>query len=146
MDNVLDLSLELLNLGGRIKIGLAQVVSPQLPVNLQNDKELFSRIFCSNNGFFNDNFLCECDIAYFGFSCEHSGLIYWGKGWTTIQVLFSIFYVILSFMTWNYLRKTLEDEYGGFCKKIWRLINTPKYLVILNLIIICSSKKIIQFF
>jgi hypothetical protein len=146
MDNVLDLSWGLLSLGDQIKFGLAEVVAPQLPDYLQNDKELFSRIFCSNNGFFKDNFLCECDIAFFGYSCEHSGIIYWGKGWTAIQVIFSLFYVILTFLTWNYLRKSLKKEYGGFWKKIWRLINTPKYLVILNLIIICTSKKIVKIF
>lgn len=110
-------------------------------VNINNvDPTNLANIFCNGNGNLKVNGLCDCDIAYFGNRCNTAGIQYWKGGWAAFQAIFSIIYIILAYMTWLSLIKYVRAEYGSFFKIISRLFKTPKYMVILNLIIICTSK------
>jgi hypothetical protein len=108
------------------------------------DIEYMSEVFCNDHGVFkldsNKVPSCDCDIGFFTTHCSVPGAQYWGQGWTAIQVLLGIFYVVLAALTWYYLHYYMKSEFGSFWKKIKRLCYTPKYLVILNLLYICNSK------
>jgi hypothetical protein len=107
----------------------------------QSDVVYMSKIFCNDNGDYNiKEKKCDCDVAFFGIHCNESGLKYWNSGWTSFQVIIAIFYIVLAILTCYSLHLYLKEEYGSFWKKIHRIISTPKYLVILNLIVICTSK------
>jgi hypothetical protein len=138
------LQLTILNIGSDIDIALNNQTLSKMSFTDKNDPEILSGQFCFGNGYFNEYLSCECDIAFFGQWCEESEISYWGKGWTTLQIIFSFSYIILTYHSWNYLTKCLNNEHGGFCKKVMRIINTPKYMVILNLISLCTGKFIFK--
>lgn len=113
--------------------------------DLQKRDEL-ANLFCSNHGYYLvEESKCDCDIGFFGKHCSIPGKYYWGEGWTAFQALFTIFYIILAALTWISLYRNLTAEYGSVCKKFKRVFQTPKYLVILNLIVICNSKYFILY-
>jgi hypothetical protein len=104
----------------------------------KSDLEHLSQLFCNDQGtFLLSKKKCDCDIAYFGSHCQTAGRKFWGGGWTAFQVLMILFFIIFSIVTWQNFRKNWKGEYGSFCKKLKRLTRTPKYLVIMNVLIVC---------
>lgn len=121
----------------------AKSVYKTLPANEKTNLEYLSKIFCSDSGTYEmETGKCNCDIAYFGPRCFIPGKYYWGGGWTALVTFLSIFYIVLAILTWYYFIKAMKTEHGGFAKKLKRIINTPKYLVVVNLIIISTSNII----
>jgi len=109
-------------------------------LNQKSDILYLSEVFCNDQGtFYDSKMTCDCDIAYFGPHCQDPGRKFWGGGWTALQVIMSLFFVIFSITTWKNFRKNWKGEYGSFCKKLKRLTRTPKYLVIINVLIVCIS-------
>ena len=79
--------------------------------NLNKDNYTkLSELFCSNHGnFFNDTFSCDCDIAFFTANCSVKGMDAWGKGWTAIQVMFSIIFTLYSLINTGYFIKNIRS-------------------------------------
>ncbi len=80
-----------------------------------SDQEFLAQLFCLNRGNYNyDTKLsphsqhCACDIGFFGNSCQTTGLDYWGRGWTSIQVLFTMAYCIITIIMWVYFKRSIE--------------------------------------
>ena len=114
--------------------------------NINNlDPTYLANLFCNGNGNLKTNGYCDCDIGYFGNRCNIAGIQYWKGGWAAFQAMFAIVYIVMAYLTWLSLMKYVRAEYGSFFKIISRLFKTPKYMVILNLIIICTSKFILHF-
>ena len=143
-DIISTLTSTLTNLQKILDLNLNEKILQSLPDSELTQTEKLSELFCNNNGNYVSVSKCDCDIAYFGSRCNVPGLVYWGKGWTAFQVLFTIFYVLMGIFTWYHLYKYLSLEYGGFWKKVGRLLQTPKYLVILNLLVICNSMEKVE--
>lgn len=109
-----------------------------------NNKTFLSIELCNNNGnvlISNiSTFICDCDIGYFNSDCSLSGFNVWGKGWTSIQVIFGIIYGVYSIILLFYYIKQIRKEYGSILKRLIRLWSCPKYVILLNLIIACCSR------
>ena len=121
-------------------ISKEQVLS-NLTKTEKSDLQFLSDLFCNDQGNYIPSLnLCHCDMGFFGLHCQMPGRSYWNEGWTALQIFVTFFYVILTIMAWRILRRNWKMEYGGFCKKIKRLYRTPKYLVIFNVLILCTSK------
>ena len=117
-----------------------KLILSNMNLNQKSDILYLSEVFCNDQGTFLDSkMICDCDIAYFGSHCQVPGRKFWGGGWTALQVIMTLFFVIFSIATWKNFRKNWKGEYGSFCKKLKRLTRTPKYLVIINVLIVCIS-------
>ncbi len=108
------------------------------------DYNYLSEIFCNSKGKIEDNtnMVCNCDLGFFQSHCSVSGKFYWGSGWIAFRVILGLCYLLLSGFIWYYLNIHLNDEFGSFKKKFLRLIYTPKYLVLLNLLIVCNVRTV----
>ena len=58
-----------------------------------------SDIYCNAHGSINTtnniSYICDCDIAYFGFDCATAGITNWLGGWKAFQGIFASLYGIL---------------------------------------------------
>jgi hypothetical protein len=105
------------------------------------DQTLFSKQLCNGNGFFaNSTKECKCDIGYFDVDCSFEGKVIWKKGWTAIQVIFSIIYAILFIFIVINFYSDIKEENVGFLQILIRLWHCPKYVIIINLIIATSTR------
>jgi hypothetical protein len=97
-----------------LSINITGMNTQKLNPSKSNDQEFLSDIFCLNRGAYNllnttpPTHNCKCDIGFFGNSCQTSGLNYWGRGWTSMQVIFSMIYCIITIITWVYFKRSLE--------------------------------------
>jgi hypothetical protein len=123
---------------------LTEQVLTNLTKSEKSDLQFLSNLFCNDQGNYVPSLnVCYCDLGFYGLHCQTAGISYWTEGWTALQIFITFFYIILTIMAWKNLRKNWKMEYGGFCKKIKRLCRTPKYLVIINVFILCTSKYVI---
>ena len=104
-----------------------------------DDTKFLSLTLCNNNGYFKPSaYECLCDFGFFDMYCTRGGNHIWKKGWGWFRGIFAGFYLLLSILTWYYfLQKFLSEE--TCLKRVQRLILTPKYLIIINLIVISNS-------
>ena len=94
------------------------------------------------------NIYCDCDVGFFRDNYVNYCDKYLDeKGFLIFIIIFSFAYLILTGFTWlnliNELIKVnkflIKKEHGNLSKLFCRLIKSPKYLVIFNLIIISTS-------
>ena len=108
-----------------------------------SNKTFLSEKLCNLRGtFYEDDLTCKCDIAMFGLHCQRLGVDSW-KGWFTFfKVIFGIIYGILTVMCIVSLvfKVQADIKVNNKCQKIKRMILTPKYIVIFNLIIVTISR------
>jgi hypothetical protein len=124
------------------KLGV-ELVNSTITRSEYNDFEYLSYVFCNSRGNYNRaKATCDCDIGFFNERCEISGLVYWKNGWGAFQGIISSIFALLAIITWISLWKNLSAEYGSFWKKIRRIMVCPKYLIIMNIIIMATSKLI----
>ena len=92
--------------------------------------------------------ICDCDVGFFSdLENNKCDKILDEKGFLIFIIIFSFAYLILTGFTWlnliNELIKVnkflIKKEHGNLSKLFCRLIKSPKYLVIFNLIIISTS-------
>ena len=76
--------------------------------NTNFDNDVLSNIYCYDKGNWKENY-CDCDLGFFGTHCLIPGLEYWGNGWTTLQVFFSIVYAFISIFTWIYFKRSISE-------------------------------------
>ena len=109
--------------------------------NINNTKYL-SQILCNNNGYFSkNNKECICEFCYFGKFCQHPGYYFWKSNFTTMRTLFGILYGILGMLIWYFFYKKITMENNCYIR-ILRILFTPKYLIMIILLIITNSKII----
>ena len=106
-DNFTLISETLLVVMDVLNLKIAEIELNSLNTTYHDNDEL-SRIYCNDRGNWKEN-ICSCDLGYFGKHCLISGLFYWGNGWTTLQVLFSIVYGILCIFTWIYFKRSITE-------------------------------------
>lgn len=111
-----------------------------------NNITYMSMNVCCNNGTFNkinQKSFCDCDIGFFDFNCRANGLMFWEiKGWQAFQVIISIIHSLFFLILARYIINQMRNEHGGFLKRLVRLWVCPKYVVVLNLLIICFSRVV----
>ena len=110
--------------------------------NLNNTK-LLSKVVCNDNGYYSKKKMkCFCEFCFFGKYCRYPGNYFWGNHFKNLRILYGILYGILGFMIWYYFIKKIIYENDCY-KRILRLIFTPKYIIMIILLIISNSKIII---
>lgn len=112
--------------------------------NLNNTK-LLSKAVCNDNGYYSKKKMkCFCEFCFFGKYCRYPGNYFWGNHFKNLRILYGILYGILDLMIWYYFIKKIIYENDCY-KRILRLIFTPKYIIIIILLIISNSKIIYNF-
>ena len=107
-----------------------------------NDTKYLSQILCNNNGYFSKkNMECLCEFCYFGKYCQYSGYYFWKTHFTTMRTLYGILYGLLGMLIWYYFLKKIIKENNCY-KRLLRIIFTPKYLIIIILLININNKII----
>lgn len=109
----------------------------------KSNSTFLSELLCNSKGIFLvKSKKCSCDLGMFGVHCQNLGVDEW-KGWLTfVQIIFGILYGILSIV---FIVSLIFKIFADFnvlnkCKRLKRLIVTPKYIVIFNLIIVVVSR------
>ena len=104
-------------------------------------------MICNDHGVIaTANNKCDCDVGFFD-DCAKKLKDEIETGWLFFNIIFSFAYLILAGFTWlnliNELIKVnyilIKKEHSNIFKLFCRLIKSPKYLVIFNLIIISTS-------
>ena len=112
--------------------------------NLNNTK-LLSKAVCNDNGYYSKKKMkCFCEFCFFGKYCRYSGYYFWKRDYRNLRVLYGILYGILGFMIWYYFIKKIIKESDCY-KRILRVLFTPKYIIMIILLIISNSKIIYNF-
>ena len=112
--------------------------------NLNNTK-LLSKAVCNDNGYYSKKKMkCFCEFCFFGKYCRYSGYYFWGKDYRNLRILYGILYGILGFMIWYYFIKKIIKESDCY-KRLLRILFTPKYIIMIILLIISNSKIIYNF-
>jgi hypothetical protein len=90
---------------------LINYLNSTLNPSIFSDNEKASALFCNGNGnFLKENFKCDCDAGFYLDRCSVPGTLYWGGSWTAVIVIFSMFYVISTIISWTFLKTKLENE------------------------------------
>jgi hypothetical protein len=114
-------------------------------LNHFNDTKLLSKIVCHDNGYYSKKRMkCLCEFCFFGKYCRYSGYYFWGKDYRNLRILYGILYGILGFMIWYYFIKKIIKESDCY-KRLLRILFTPKYIIMIILLIISNSKIIFNF-
>ena len=117
----------------------------QYALNHFNDTKLLSKVVCNDNGYYSKKEMkCLCEFCFFGKYCRYSGYYFWGRDYRNLRVLYGILYGILGFMIWYYFIKKIIKESDCY-KRILRVLFTPKYIIMIILLIISNSKIIYNF-
>lgn len=114
-----------------------------LSENQKKNSTFLSELLCNSQGIFLEKKKrCSCDLGIFGVHCQKYGVDVW-KGWLTFfQIIFGICYGILSIVFVVALIFKIFADFNVLnkCKRLKRLLVTPKYIVIFNLIIVAVSR------
>ena len=114
-------------------------------LNHFNDTKLLSKVVCNDNGYYSKKEMkCLCEFCFFGKYCRYSGYYFWERDYRNLRVLYGILYGILGFMIWYYFIKKIIKESDCY-KRILRVLFTPKYIIMIILLIISNSKIIYNF-
>ena len=114
-------------------------------LNHFNDTKLLSKVVCNDNGYYSKKEMkCLCEFCFFGKYCRYSGYYFWERDYRNLRVLYGILYGILGFMIWYYFIKKIIKERDCY-KRILRVLFTPKYIIMIILLIISNSKIIFNF-
>ena len=117
----------------------------QYALNHFNDTKLLSKVVCNDNGYYSKKEMkCLCEFCFFGKYCRYSGYYFWERDYRNLRVLYGILYGILGFMIWYYFIKKIIKESDCY-KRILRVLFTPKYIIMIILLIISNSKIIYNF-
>ncbi len=117
----------------------------QYALNHFNDTKLLSKVVCNDNGYYSKKEMkCLCEFCFFGKYCRYSGYYFWERDYRNLRVLYGILYGILGFMIWYYFIKKIIKERDCY-KRILRVLFTPKYIIMIILLIISNSKIIYNF-
>ena len=102
-------------------------------------------VVCNDNGYYSKKEMkCLCEFCFFGKYCRYSGYYFWERDYRNLRVLYGILYGILGFMIWYYFIKKIIKESDCY-KRILRVLFTPKYIIMIILLIISNSKIIYNF-
>ena len=117
----------------------------QYALNHFNDTKLLSKVVCNDNGYYSKKEMkCLCEFCFFGKYCRYSGYYFWKRDYRNLRVLYGILYGILGFMIWYYFIKKIIKESDCY-KRLLRILFTPKYIIMIILLIISNSKIIFNF-
>lgn len=102
--------------------------------------EILSLLFCNDRGnYILNSHLCQCDIAMFGEFCQEKGVEKW-KGFLVFQkviggIFFGVFFLIFLGTLLIKIRADIKVK-----DQFKRMLFTPKYLVLFNLLIFSISR------
>ena len=114
-------------------------------ISLNESIYLLSQKYCNNHGTFRSknetDYYCDCDIGFFGFYCNNSGIEIWLNGWKAFQAIFAVVYGIIFCVVVKTFINNLQQESKNVLESCNRIVKTPKYLVILNIMFLSISNN-----
>ena len=119
-----------------------QLLYETLTESQKNNTSYLSDIMCNSQGTYDkEKIKCNCDMAMFGMHCQKLEVDTWKGFFTFFRVIFGIIYGIFSIVfIVSLVFKVQADIKVNNNQKIKRMILTPKYIVIFNLIILSVSR------